>query len=69
MMEGQDQNQDLREKKLRGSGGYVIALISDEEQKKGNIFGVPGLLLSEIYYLKALLMQHLVVHLKIDNEM
>jgi hypothetical protein len=35
MMEDQDENQDLREKKLRGSGGYVIAHVTDEEQKKG----------------------------------
>jgi sporulation protein YlmC with PRC-barrel domain len=47
MMEGQDQNQDLREKKLRGSGGYVIAHISDEEQKKGNLGG-PELFLAGI---------------------
>ena len=33
-MEDQGQNQDLREKKLRGSGGYVLAHITDEEQKK-----------------------------------
>ena len=26
---------DLREKKLRGSGGYAFANITDEEQKKG----------------------------------
>jgi hypothetical protein len=34
MMEDQGQNQELREKKLRGSGGYVLAHITDEEQKK-----------------------------------
>ena len=47
MMEGQDQNQDLREKKLRGSGGYVIAHITDDEQKKGNLGG-PELFLAGI---------------------
>lgn len=30
---------DLREKKLRGSGGYVFAKITEEEQKKGNLGG------------------------------
>jgi len=47
MMEDQDQNQDLREKKLRGSGGFVIAHITDEEQKKGNLGG-PELFLAGI---------------------
>jgi sporulation protein YlmC with PRC-barrel domain len=30
---------DVREKKLRGSGGYVFAKITEEEQKKGNLGG------------------------------
>ena len=30
---------DLHEKKLRGSGGYVFAKITEEEQKKGNLGG------------------------------
>jgi sporulation protein YlmC with PRC-barrel domain len=47
MMEDQGQNQDLREKKLRGSGGYVLAHITDEEQKKGNLGG-PELFLAGI---------------------
>jgi sporulation protein YlmC with PRC-barrel domain len=47
MMEDQGQNQDLREKKLRGSGGYVVAHITDEEQKKGNLGG-PELFLAGI---------------------
>jgi len=47
MMEDQDQNQDLREKKLRGSGGFVIAHITDKEQKKGNLGG-PELFLAGI---------------------
>jgi sporulation protein YlmC with PRC-barrel domain len=33
------EDEELREKKLRGSGGYVIARISDYEQKKGNLGG------------------------------
>lgn len=47
MMEDQGQNQDLREKKLRGSGGYVLGYITDEEQKKGNLGG-PELFLAGI---------------------
>ena len=31
--------EDMAEKKLRGSGGYAIARITDEEQKKGNLGG------------------------------
>jgi sporulation protein YlmC with PRC-barrel domain len=38
---------DLREKKLRGSGGYAFANISDEEQKKGNLGG-PELFLAGV---------------------
>ena len=30
---------DLRIKKLRGSGGYVMAQVSDEQQRKGNLGG------------------------------
>lgn len=33
------EDEELKEKKLRGSGGYVIARISDYEQKKGNLGG------------------------------
>ena len=33
------EDEELKEKKLRGSGGYVIARISDNEQKKGNLGG------------------------------
>ena len=36
---------DLRIKKLRGSGGYVIAQVSDEQQRKGNLGG-PDLFLA-----------------------
>ena len=37
----------MAEKKLRGSGGYAIARITDEEQKKGNLGG-PELFLAGI---------------------
>jgi len=40
-------DEELREKKLRGSGGFVIASINDEEQKKGNLGG-PELFLAGI---------------------
>jgi sporulation protein YlmC with PRC-barrel domain len=33
------EDEELKEKKLRGSGGYIIARISDYEQKKGNLGG------------------------------
>lgn len=33
------EDEGLKEKKLRGSGGFVIALVSDDEQKKGNLGG------------------------------
>tara|TARA_B100000929_G_scaffold279402_1_gene256508 strand:+ start:62 stop:829 length:768 start_codon:yes stop_codon:yes gene_type:complete len=38
---------DLRIKKLRASGGYVIAQLSDEQQRKGNLGG-PDLFLAPI---------------------
>ncbi|MDQ5876378.1 MAG: hypothetical protein M3288_06020, partial [Thermoproteota archaeon] len=37
----------MTEKKLRGSGGYAIARVTDEEQKKGNLGG-PELFLAGI---------------------
>jgi sporulation protein YlmC with PRC-barrel domain len=37
----------MAQKKLRGSGGYVIARITDEEQKKGNLGG-PELFLAGV---------------------
>jgi sporulation protein YlmC with PRC-barrel domain/DNA-directed RNA polymerase subunit RPC12/RpoP len=40
-------DEEMREKKLRGSGGFVIASINDEEQKKGNLGG-PELFLAGI---------------------
>src|SRR5215203_1792682 len=39
--------EDMTEKKLRGSGGYAIARVTDEEQKKGNLGG-PELFLAGI---------------------
>jgi sporulation protein YlmC with PRC-barrel domain len=39
--------EDMIEKKLRGSGGYAIARVTDEEQKKGNLGG-PELFLAGI---------------------
>jgi sporulation protein YlmC with PRC-barrel domain len=39
--------EDMAEKKLRGSGGYAIAKITDEEQKKGNLGG-PELFLAGV---------------------
>ena len=41
------EERSLREKKLRGSGGYVFAKVTDEEQKKGNLGG-PELFLAGI---------------------
>jgi len=40
-----DMSSDVRIKKLRGSGGYVIASVTDEEQRKGNLGG-PDLFLA-----------------------
>lgn len=38
---------NLQEKKLRGSGGFVLAYVNDDEQKKGNLGG-PELFLAGI---------------------
>jgi len=43
---------ELRLKKLRGSGGYVMATVSDEQQMKGNLGG-PDLFLAPIGRLDA----------------
>ena len=43
---------ELRLKKLRGSGGYVMARVSDEQQMKGNLGG-PDLFLAPIGRLSA----------------
>jgi len=42
-----DMSEDLRIKKLRGSGGFVIAQVTDEQQRKGNLGG-PDLFLAPI---------------------
>lgn len=39
--------EDMAQKKLRGSGGYAIARVTDDEQKKGNLGG-PELFLAGI---------------------
>jgi len=44
--------EDMAQKKLRGSGGYAIAMINDDEQKKGNLGG-PELFLAGIGRLEA----------------
>lgn len=44
--------EDMAQKKLRGSGGYAIARVTDEEQKKGNLGG-PELFLAGIGRLDA----------------
>ena len=38
---------ELRLKKLRGSGGFVMARVTDEQQSKGNLGG-PDLFLAPI---------------------
>ena len=38
---------ELRLKKLRGSGGYVMALVTDDQQRKGNLGG-PDLFLAPV---------------------
>ncbi|MFQ6025535.1 MAG: PRC-barrel domain-containing protein [Nitrosopumilaceae archaeon] len=38
---------DLRTKKLRGSGGYIMASVTDDQQRKGNLGG-PDLFLAPI---------------------
>ena len=42
-----DMSEDLRIKKLRGSGGFVLAQVTDEQQRKGNLGG-PDLFLAPI---------------------
>ncbi len=42
-----DMSSELRLKKLRGSGGYVMAQVTDEQQRKGNLGG-PDLFLAPI---------------------
>jgi len=38
---------DLRLKKLRGSGGYIMASVTDDQQRKGNLGG-PDLFLAPV---------------------
>ncbi|HLC24324.1 MAG TPA: hypothetical protein VJJ25_01685, partial [Nitrosopumilaceae archaeon] len=38
---------ELRLKKLRGSGGYVMASVTDDQQRKGNLGG-PDLFLAPV---------------------
>ena len=45
-------SEDLRMKKLRGSGGFVMAQVTDEQQRKGNLGG-PDLFLAPIGRLDA----------------
>jgi hypothetical protein len=40
-------NEDLEEKKLLGSGGYVIAKLTENEEMKANL-GVPHLFLANV---------------------
>ncbi|MGC2307005.1 MAG: hypothetical protein WA461_01265 [Nitrososphaeraceae archaeon] len=40
-------NEDLEEKKLLGSGGYAIAKLTEEEEMKANL-GVPHLFLGNV---------------------
>ena len=40
---------ELRLKKLRGSGGFVMARVTDEQQSKGNLGG-PDLFLACLLY-------------------
>ena len=47
-----DMSTELRLKKLRGSGGYVMANVNDEQQMKGNLGG-PDLFLAPIGRLDA----------------
>jgi sporulation protein YlmC with PRC-barrel domain len=46
-MLSESRSNDFQDKRLRGSGGYVLARITEEEQKKGNLGG-PELFLAGI---------------------
>jgi hypothetical protein len=41
------ENEDLEEKKLLGSGGYVFAKITEDEEIKANL-GVPQIFLANV---------------------
>jgi hypothetical protein len=51
---------ELRLKKLRGSGGYVMATVNDQQQMKGNLGG-PDLFLAPIGRLDS---QKITIHVK-----
>ena len=42
-----NENEDLEEKKLLGSGGYALARITEEEEIKANL-GIPQLFLANV---------------------
>ena len=42
-----NENEDLEEKKLLGSGGYVLAKITEQEEIKANL-GVPQIFLANV---------------------
>lgn len=42
-----NQNEDLEEKKLLGSGGYAIAKLTEQEELKANL-GVPQIFLGNV---------------------
>jgi hypothetical protein len=46
-MEMSQNNEDLEEKKLLGSGGYAIAKLTENEEMKANL-GVPHLFLANV---------------------
>src|SRR5579883_304488 len=46
-IDSQDMSSELRLKKLRGSGGFVMATVNDDQQRKGNLGG-PDLFLAPV---------------------
>ena len=54
---------ELRLKKLRGSGGFVMARVTDEQQSKGNLGG-PDLFLAPIGRLESELISKHAIHVK-----
>ena len=44
---GEGQNEDLEEKKLLGSGGYVLAKLTEQEELRASL-GVPQIFLANI---------------------
>ena len=45
------QNEDLEEKKLLGSGGYVLAKLTEQEELRASL-GVPQIFLANVERLK-----------------